>query len=100
LAKTPTPPALAPPTIDLEERTLDLRLRLKGKAAIDVTDNPRAYAALNGDPIEASPWSNRSSPASSRLIAASRPRAGPIRLGPPPSGDSSDDPPNLVAWQA
>jgi hypothetical protein len=51
MAKAPTA-ALALPKIDREEKTLDLRLRLKGKAAIDLADYQRAYEADHGDTIE------------------------------------------------
>jgi hypothetical protein len=54
LAKTPTPAPLALAKIDLEEKSLEVRLRLKGKAAVDLMDYLRAYQALNG-PIEAEP---------------------------------------------
>jgi hypothetical protein len=43
---------LALPKIDLEEKTQDVRLRLKGKAAIDLTDYQRAYAQTNGHRVE------------------------------------------------
>jgi hypothetical protein len=48
-------PALALPKIDLEEKTVEVRLRLKGKAAMDLMDYQRAYQALNGEAIEAEP---------------------------------------------
>ncbi len=54
MAKTPTPAPLALAKIDLEEKSLEVRLRLKGKAAVDLMDYRRAYQALNG-PIEAEP---------------------------------------------
>jgi hypothetical protein len=53
MAKAPF--ALALPKIDLEEKTLEVRLRLKGKAAVDLADYQRAYQALNGESIEAEP---------------------------------------------
>lgn len=43
--------SLALPKIDTEEKSLDLRLRLKGKAAVDLSDYQAAYAEANG-PIE------------------------------------------------
>ena len=43
---------LALPKIDLEEKTLDVRLRLKGKAAVDLADYQRAYAETNGHAVE------------------------------------------------
>lgn len=42
---------LALPKIDTGEKTLDVRLRLKGKSAVDLADYLRAYVATNG-PIE------------------------------------------------
>ncbi|MEW5688174.1 MAG: DUF2274 domain-containing protein [Pseudomonadota bacterium] len=42
---------LALPKLDTEEKLLDIRLRLKGKAAVDLADYQRAYTAENG-PIE------------------------------------------------
>lgn len=54
MAKAATP-TLALPKIDLEEKLLDVRLRLKGKAAIDLADYQRAYAATNGHPVEPEP---------------------------------------------
>jgi hypothetical protein len=53
MAKAPAPLAL--PKIDLEEKTLEVKLRLKGAAAVDLADYQRAYLALNGEPIEAEP---------------------------------------------
>ncbi len=46
-----TPLALA--RIDKEEKVLDVRVRLRGKAAQDVADYQRAYAAANGEPVDA-----------------------------------------------
>jgi hypothetical protein len=51
MAKTPST-TLALPRIDTEEKLLDVRLRLKGKAAIDLADYQRAYAATTGDAVE------------------------------------------------
>jgi hypothetical protein len=53
MAKTPTPLAL--PKVDLEEKSLEVKLRLKGQAAVDLLDYQRAYQALNEAPIEAEP---------------------------------------------
>ena len=50
MAKPPT--ALALSKIDLEEKTLDVRLRLKGKAALDLLDYQRAYEAAHGEKVE------------------------------------------------
>ena len=43
--------ALALPKIDTEEKTLELRLKLKGKVAVDLADYRAAYEEANG-PIE------------------------------------------------
>ena len=51
----PASPALALGRVDLEEKSLEVRLRLKGKAAIDLADYQRAYKNLNGEAIEAEP---------------------------------------------
>ena len=40
---------LALARIDTEEKLLDVRLRLKGKAAVDLADYLRAYAATTGE---------------------------------------------------
>lgn len=53
MAKPPVPLALG--KVDLEEKTLEVKLRLKGAAAGDLADYQRAYQALNGEPIEAEP---------------------------------------------
>ena len=55
MARQQTSHALALPKIDLEEKTLEVRLRLKGKAAMDLLDYQRAYQALNGSTVEAEP---------------------------------------------
>ena len=47
-----TKTTLALPKIDLEEKALDLKLRLKGKLAIDLADYLRAYVATNGQSVE------------------------------------------------
>lgn len=39
---------LALARIDTEEKTTDVRLRLKGKLAVDLADYLRAYAEANG----------------------------------------------------
>ncbi len=54
MARPPAPP-LALAKIDLEEKSLEVRLRLKGKAAIDLADYQRAYQAANGQAVEAEP---------------------------------------------
>lgn len=43
-----TTPALAISRIETEEKTTDLKLRLKGKLAVDLADYLRAYAETNG----------------------------------------------------
>lgn len=40
--------SLALPKIDTEEKSIDVRLRLKGKAAVDLTEYQAAYAEANG----------------------------------------------------
>ena len=50
MAKTPA--ALSLPKIDLTEKVLDVRLRLKGKAAIDLADYQAAYQATHGEAVE------------------------------------------------
>jgi hypothetical protein len=54
MARPPAPP-LALAKIDLEEKSLEVRLRLKGKAAVDLADYQRAYQAANGQAVEAEP---------------------------------------------
>lgn len=53
MAKAPVPLALG--KVDLEEKSLEVKLRLKGTAAVDLLDYQRAYQALNGEPIETEP---------------------------------------------
>lgn len=50
MAKAPS--TLALPKLDREEKTLDLRLRLKGRAAVDLTDYQQAYEADHGETID------------------------------------------------
>lgn len=40
---------LALAKIELEEKSVDLRLRLKGKAAVDLADYQAAYKEANGE---------------------------------------------------
>ena len=54
MARPPAPP-LALAKIDLEEKSLEVRLRLKGKAAVDLADYQRAYQAANGQAVDAEP---------------------------------------------
>ena len=50
MARTPMT-TLALARIELEEKTTDLKLRLKGKIAVDLADYLRAYGEANG-PID------------------------------------------------
>jgi hypothetical protein len=54
MAKPPSSP-IALAKLDLEEKTLEVRLRLKGRAAVDVADYQRAYQAAHGQGVEAEP---------------------------------------------
>ena len=47
----PTKPTLSLAKIDLEAKVTDLRLRLRGKLAIDLVDYQRAYAQSNAQDI-------------------------------------------------
>ncbi len=49
------PHKLALPEIDLEEKVVEVKVRLKGPAAVELSDYQRAYKALNGKPIELEP---------------------------------------------
>jgi hypothetical protein len=40
--------ALALPKIDTEEKSVEFRLKLKGKVAVDLADYKRAYEEANG----------------------------------------------------
>ena len=46
------PAALSLPKIDLTEKLLDVRLRLKGKPAVDLADDQAAYRATHGETVE------------------------------------------------
>ncbi len=46
------PQGLALPRLDKEEKSLDLRLRLKGRAAQDLIDYGKAYEADHGETID------------------------------------------------
>lgn len=48
----PSPSSLALPKFEKEEKALDLRLRLKGRAALDLLEYQRAYEADHGEPID------------------------------------------------
>jgi hypothetical protein len=54
MSKTPPPP-IGLAKLDLEEKSLEVRLRLKGKAAVDVAEYQRAYHAAHGQAVEAEP---------------------------------------------
>ncbi|WP_426030784.1 DUF2274 domain-containing protein [Caulobacter sp. DWP3-1-3b2] len=47
----PAKPTLSLAKIDLEEKVTDLRLRLRGKLAVDLVDYQRAYAQSNAQEI-------------------------------------------------
>jgi hypothetical protein len=47
----PTKPTLSLAKIDLEEKVTDLRLRLRGKLAVDLVDYQRAYAQSNAQDV-------------------------------------------------
>ena len=47
-----SPASLALPKLDKEEKTLDLRLRLKGRAAVDYLEYQKAYEAAHGEAID------------------------------------------------
>ncbi len=51
MARQPTT-TLAVPKIETGEKTTDLRLRLKGKLAVDLADYLRAYVETNGQAVE------------------------------------------------
>lgn len=48
----PSALSLSVARIDTEEKTTDLRLRLKGKLAVDLADYLRAYVETNGQTVE------------------------------------------------
>ncbi len=54
MAKSPSPP-IALAKLDLDEKSLEVRLRFKGKPASDVIDYLRAYQAAHGHAVEAEP---------------------------------------------
>ena len=47
-----TPSSLALPKFDKEEKSLDLRLRLKGRSALDLLEYQQAYEADHGESID------------------------------------------------
>ncbi len=48
----PANPTLAITRIETEEKTTDLRLRLKGKLAVDLADYLRAYVETSGQTVD------------------------------------------------
>jgi len=52
MAKTPAQTSLALAKIELEETALELKLKLKGRPAIDLLDYRRAHQALNDQTVE------------------------------------------------
>ena len=52
MAKTRTATPLALPKIELEEKSLEVKFRLKGRAAIDLLDYRRAHQALNEQDVD------------------------------------------------
>ena len=80
MAKPPTPAPLALAKIDLEEKTLEVKLRLKGKPAVDLMDYRRAHQALNDHKSWISSfWCSRCSQDSWSSTGAFRRGARPIR---------------------
>ena len=47
-----TPSSLALPKFDREEKSLDLRLRLKGRSALDLLEYQKAYETDHGESID------------------------------------------------
>ena len=52
MAKAPSPTPLALPKIELEEKSLEVKFRLKGRSAIDLLDYKRAHQALNEQDVD------------------------------------------------
>jgi hypothetical protein len=52
MAKSPATIPLALAKIELEEKSLEVRLRLKGRSAVDLLDYKRAHQALNGQDVD------------------------------------------------
>ena len=88
------PPQLALPEIDLEEKVVEVKLRLKGPAAVELLDYQRAYKALKGKAVELDPMvagvvhafieADKGFQAWRKADAASKPEAG----GKPGGGES------------
>ena len=54
MAKSPAPP-IGLGKIDSEEKTVEVRLRFKGRAAADLLDFQRAYQARHSEAVEPAP---------------------------------------------
>jgi hypothetical protein len=52
MAKSPAPTPLALPKIELEEKSLEVKFRLKGRSAVDLLDYKRAHQALNDQDVD------------------------------------------------
>ena len=52
MAKTPAPAPLALAKIELEEKSLEVKFRLKGRSAVDLLDYKRAHQALNDQEVD------------------------------------------------
>ena len=52
MAKSPAPTPLALTKIELEEKSLEMKFRLKGRAAVDLLDYKRAHQALNDQEVD------------------------------------------------
>jgi hypothetical protein len=52
MAKSPAPISLALAKIELEEKSLEVKLRLKGRSAVDLLDYKRAHQALNDQEVD------------------------------------------------
>lgn len=52
MAKSPAPTPLALAKIELEERSLEVKFRLKGRSAVDLLDYKRAHQALNDQDVD------------------------------------------------
>jgi hypothetical protein len=52
MAKAPSPTPLALPKIELEEKSLEVKFRLKGRSAVDLLDYKRAHQALNDQEVD------------------------------------------------
>ena len=82
----PAKTALALGKIDLEEKTTDLRLKLKGKLAVDLADYQRAFAQANDQSLELDQLVTSSRPSSTQTKAS---RPGASRSPPHHSGSAA-----------